>query len=418
VLQDPGRTASAELRQNWRVLVASGMGTALGAASLPFYSFGTFVRPLESTFGWSRGQISTGFLFLSGTMAVMSPLLGFVIDHLGSRRAALLSIPAFALLLFGLSEMSGSLPIFYLCSAAIAVLGVGTTAIGYSRAVNMHFVAARGLALGISLCGSGIMAIVLPQIIVPVIADHGWQTAYRLLAVLAIVPLPLAYFLLPDRVEEQVRIAKLGSIDTPFLLTRPFLTLLVSFLLISVPITGIVVHLSPLLLDRGLPAHVVARMVALVGAGVLVGRIGVGYLIDRYFAPYVAAIVTLLSAIGCVSLMLGNVRWGGFTAISAGLSLGFDVDLLGYLVARYFGMSRYGLIYALLYASYATGAAIGPALAGYAFDLNHSYTTALLVAVAMLLVGAGGMLSLPRFGPAFEGIAPEVRGRRHYSQGA
>jgi MFS family permease len=111
--------------------------------------------------------------------------------------------------------------------------------------------------------------------------------------------------------------------------------------------------------------------------------------------------------------MLGNVRWGAVTAILAGLSLGFDVDLLGYLVARYFGMSRYGLIYALLYASYAIGAAIGPALAGYASDLNHGYTTALIAAVAMLLVAAGGMLSLPRFGPAIVGIAPEARRRRH-----
>jgi MFS family permease len=405
LLQDFGSAPSAELRQHWRVLVASGMGTALGAASLPFYSFGAFVRPLESAFGWSRGQISTGFLFLSGTMAVMAPLLGFVIDQVGSRRAALVSIPAFALLLFGLGEMSGSLSVFYLGSAAIAILGVGTTAIGYSRAVNMQFATARGLALGISLCGSGIMAIALPQFITPVIASHGWQAGYRLLALLALLPLPLAYCLLPNRIQDQDRIAELGSGEIPFLATRPFLSLLISFLLISVPITGTVVHLSPLLLDRGLSPHVVGRTVGLVGAGVLIGRVAVGYLIDRFFAPYVAAVVTMLSAVGLLSLMLGSVRWGGVTAILVGLSLGFDVDLLGYLVARYFGMSRYGLIYALLYSSYAVGAAIGPALAGYAFDRDHNYATALIAAVIMLLLGAGGMLSLPRFPPAMDGIA-------------
>src|SRR3954467_15337530 len=118
------------------------------------------------------------------------------------------------------------------------------------------------------------------------------------------------------------------------------------------------------------------------------GRVLTGYIIDRFFAPYVAAVMFIGTALGCLLLLIGGPGTALVAAALVGLSLGAEFDLIAYLTARYFGMARYGFVYALIYAMFVVGAAVGPTLAGIAFDATGNYDLTLWSVITLLVAAS------------------------------
>lgn len=75
-------------------------------------------------------------------------------------------------------------------------------------------------------------------------------------------------------------------------------------------------------------------------------------------------------------------------AFLIGLGLGAEVDLIAYLVSRYFGLRSFAEIYSLVFGAFALAAALGPLLMGAGFDFTGSYRTTLLAFFAATLVAA------------------------------
>ncbi|WP_343716336.1 MFS transporter [Inquilinus sp.] len=411
--QDMGSGRRRELAAGWPVLVAATLGCAMGASSLPFYSLGSFIAPLQQEFGWARGDITTAFLCLTLVLAVIAPGLGWLIDRFGPRAVALAAIPGFALTLYLLSRFDGTLAGFYLCFGLAALLGGGTTPILYTRAVNGRFDAARGLALGLTLAGMGVMAIALPPLLAVVIGDHGWRAGYLMLAGFALLPWPFVLASLGGRrAAGPVAAAEAWGVERGVALrSRIFWTIAVGFCAIAIAVSALTVHMVPLLRDAGMDPLRAAGVASLTGFGVLLGRLVIGWLIDQFFAPRVAAAIFGLTAIGCLLLAYGGFGLAPLAAFLIGFSLGAEVDLISYLTARYFGMRRYGFLYATIYAFFAVGAAIGPLVAGRIYDATGGYGAAIWTVVACLVGGALAALSLPRFDalrPAAAGTMPQT----------
>lgn len=385
---------SSEFARSWPVLLAATLGCATGLSSLPFYSLGVLIAPLEEHFGWGRGAIGSGYLYSSVTLALLSPLLGYAVDRLGPRTVALVSSPLLALALLALSFYEGPLGGFFALYALAALVGCGTTPVSYTRSISFAFRRRRGLALGITIGGIGVVAIILPPLLQTVIASYGWRGAYRLLALLAIAPWPILLMGLP---KAEGAPAKGSSNLTDALTSRVFWTIGIGFTVIAVAVSGLTVHIVPLMRDSGMEPMRAAGIASLIGVGVLAGRIGVGFLIDHYFAPRVAVCVTLGTVAGCTLLLIDSVGFAPIAAVLIGLSLGAEVDLISFLAARYFGLARYGSIYALLYAAFLIGAATGPALAGTLFDVTGAYRIIVAGAIVLLLIGAMAAATLPRF---------------------
>jgi hypothetical protein len=83
-------------------------------------------------------------------------------------------------------------------------------------------------------------------------------------------------------------------------------------------------------------------------------------------------------------------------AMSLGFGLGAEVDVIGFLVGRYFGLRAYGEVYGYLFAIFTLGTGFGPVLMAVCFDLTRSYDVA-LTAFAGALVCASILVS--RLGP-------------------
>jgi len=376
-------------------------------SSLPFYSLGSFVEPLNHAFGWSRAAISACFLYLTLTLAAVGPLLGWIIDRIGTRTVALLSVPCLAVFFYALSSFSGSLSTFQMYFIAVAIVGGGTTPILYTRAVCTVFDVARGRALGITLAGMGVAALVLPKLLSAVIAARGWQGGFVALAIAAALPWPFVFFCFPkgkarDRLVVRADAEPEAATEPGFSVrqaigTRVLWTIAAGFMCIAVAVSALVVHLVPYLIDHGLTGSEAASVASMMGVGVLLGRLLVGWLIDRFFAPRVALFLFTVTAAGCLLLMIEGKAFASVTALLIGLSLGAEVDMISYLTSRYFGMKSYGRIYAGVYSAFVVGAAIGPVLAGRLFDLDGNYQQALWMVITLLLVGAGVISTLPEY---------------------
>ena len=381
------------------LLATATLGCGLGTSSIVYYSFGVFVGPLQEAFGWTRGEVTSTLIFGSLGIILVAPLLGWLIDRYGPRAVALRAVPAFALMLFSVSRFDASLPLFYLLFFLTTLVGSGTTPILYTRAVTGHFNAGRGLALGITLAGPGTAVILMPPFMTGVIAEHGWRGGFLVLSLLAILPLPLILLAMDKPAASTPSTDQLlvGMRPAAAFRTRAFWTIVLGFGAVSVGCSALVVHLVPLLKDAGLDATEAARVAALVGIGVVLGRLGIGWAIDRFFAPRVAALIFVIAASGCLLLQLGGIPQARMAAFLVGFALGAEVDLLAFLTSRYFGLRHYGFIYAVVYAFFWAGMALGPAMAGLLFDAQGNYLLALWLIIASLLAGAAAALSLPHF---------------------
>ena len=395
-----------EFSRGWRVLVAAAMGSGVGVAPLAFYSLGAFIKPLTSEFGWTRAQVTGASLALSLGMLVMGSLIGALADRIGARRVVLVSMPMLALLLAALSLVTPNVLSLYVGYFALGALGAGTLPITWSRVITGWFVRSRGLALGLSLVGTGIVGMLLPSYVTWLVGLAGWRAAYLGLAALPLLvgmPLTLVYFHEPP--EDLVSIARranatsVAAADTPsgwgYSLREAaaswrFWRMSGAFLLAAVVIGAINVNALPLLTDRGIERRTAAAVVGLIGATVTVGRLISGYFLDLFHGPRVAFVMLGAPALACIILSASgtNLPLSAVAIILIGFAAGAEHDIAAYFTARYFGRRHYGAIYGLLYTLYTFGSGIGPPLAGWAFDATGSYETALYAGAALFLIAA------------------------------
>jgi predicted MFS family arabinose efflux permease len=125
---------------------------------------------------------------------------------------------------------------------------------------------------------------------------------------------------------------------------------------------------------------------------VFIGRVSSGYLMDKFFAPRVAAVLFSAVALGIAFLAMGRGIQSAFVgAFLVGLGTGAEVDIIAYLISRYFGLRSYGSISGWIWAIYGISGGLGAYLMGLGFDKTGSYVTPLggffvAAALATLLI--------------------------------
>jgi MFS family permease len=393
----PARTASEEFRSGWGLILIAMLGCGLGVSSLPLYTAGIFMPSLERHFGWTRAEMSGSILAFTLTLAVASPLVGRIVDRFGVRKSAIASICAAAGCYLLLATTLSSLPRYYAAHVAIAGLGAAAAPVAYTRIIAAHFVAARGLALGLTLLGPSIAAAVAPPLAAHVIETGGWQAGYLLLAAATAAMLPCV-LLLREAPGRQVQPSAIIAMAAHPALPRLLLgRLIAAFAVFSLGVGGLIVHFMPMLTDAGLPMATAARIAALLGIAGIAGRLVGGVLADRCFAPFILAGVAVSAALGCLSLAIFGSSAAIFAALAVGFSLGAEADLMGYVVSRYYPQHIYGRMFGWTYAAFIVGIGVSPMIIGLIHDQTRSYAPGLAGSTFLLLIAALLFGRLPRY---------------------
>jgi MFS family permease len=390
----------------WWIVVGSTIGLIVGNGPVSLFSSCVFLKPVSGEFGWDRATM-TGAAGLSTLFsAVCVPIVGIMIDRWGIKRVMLPILALYGLSIAALSLTPASVAVFTMLYVFMGIAGAGQGPLPYVKSISAWFDARRGLALGIAMAGVGIGVFIVPQVVRVLIQDYGWRIAYMGLgALMFLVAFPSMALLVREPEEgfarRRVRLAQAVDVVLPGLSVREvlmgsrFWLLALSVLCVSTVVNGFGVHIVPLLTDRGLSSAVATSMLGVFGLGTLGGRLLSGYLVDRFFAPYIAAVFFLLGAVG-----IGLITSGAGGAVPTvgivllGIAAGTEIDMLGYLSSRYFGLRHFGQLYGYIFAVFSAGAALGPYVLGVCFDRFHSYNDALFGYVGLLVLASGLIVSL------------------------
>jgi MFS family permease len=387
-----------ELIRHWRTLAGCTVAASVGNMGLYLYTVGAFVPALIADAGYTKEQLSLGSLFLAGTVAICAPVAGLLMDRFGALRIVSFSIvgEVVALALLGLSPTQ--FPIYVACLMLLGVLGIGTAPPGFSRMITSCFDQARGLALGITICGLGVVGIVGPIGATWLIEHIGWRYSYFALACLVSLLGAIGILLIRSddgSAEESIDTPSRVPIKERNLLGRPlFWIMLGGFFAPALFGNGYLLHLIVLLRERGFSSATAAQVQAMIGIAVLLGRLGSGTALDRFPAPRVGAITFGISAFGCALLLRSDPFSVRVAAFAIGVTIGAEIDILAYFVSRYFGLAKFGRLYGLAYSGVLVAAGASPILIGY-FERVGGYPMALIASTIGTLVGAVVVFFLP-----------------------
>jgi sugar phosphate permease len=389
-----------------------------------------FVEPMTGGFGWSRAALS-GAVSVGGVMAaVLSPLIGPMLDRRGARAmlcSAVLLTGACTLLL----SLTQSLAAFYVFFCLARMTFAGPFDIGIYGAVNTWFVARRPLANAIVNVAQMAGLAALPLIAHAAMAEHGWRAGWLAVGAtvllvgfvpvwLLLVRRPEDMGLLPDgrppassagdtagEAKEEARAESFFSRAEA--MRTPAFWMLALYTIAVFPVqAGVSLHQAPHLIERGIAPATAAGIVSVFSLAAGLGGALCG-LAGRYLGVQASlALSAALMATGALFMLAIAAPLHGVAAAGCfGIGLGGVFTILPLAWADYFGRSSFGAIRGAALTMQVTAQALGPLLSGYLRDVTGDYTASLIAFAA--LSGLAVLLALFARAPRREPLHAERR---------
>jgi predicted MFS family arabinose efflux permease len=377
----------------WGVLAAAFTGVMVSFAPIVPYTFSLFLDPLHAAFGWKREAMGGAFALAAITVAFVSPLIGILLDRFPPRRIILPGILVFAVGLATLSRLTPHIVQFYATFFVIGLVANATAQFAYTRTILTWFTTCRGMALALLLTGSGIGSILIPPLTEWMIQHHGWRSGFLLLGGIATLGFPLTAFLVRNRPEAAIvrseHHADTGMTIAAALRTAAFWILAFITIFSAFSENGVVTNLASILTQHGVLAATAALALSVRGGAGIIGRLGIGFAIDRVSPERIQSLVLALAAAGTLILAFAGAAWSALLgAAILGVGLGSEADVGPYLLARYFGRRHFSVLYGLTWTAYAIGGATGPLWIGHLYDRAGAYLPRFIVYLAAVAFGA------------------------------
>jgi MFS family permease len=371
-----------------------------------FYGFSALFNPIVAEFGWSRASVAFAFSLRSEVGGIASPIVGWTVDRIGSRRLMMAGI-FFVSAGFVLMSRMQSLPFFYFSVVVIAI-GMSATAGPVGMVAIAHwFNKRRGRALSFMTAGagtSGVMVLVLEGMI----SSFGWRDALVILAVVQLlVCLPLAMSirdkpedmgLLPDGepIAEDSGTPRLSLSQEGLTLRRAvrlraFWQMAFAVMLVNVGMIAVIVHQIPFFTESlGVSDGTAAALVTAMTLTSLLGRFGMGQLADMIDKRWVLATSFATCALALVLFATLTEAWQIAYALPVfAIGWGGIIPVRPAFQAEYFGMRAFGAIQGIVFTVATLGGLVGPVFAGWMYDETESYR------VAFLVLSLGAMAAVP-----------------------
>jgi len=368
---------------------------------LALYGLPFFYDFMVRDFGWSRAQVTSGNAL---SKLLVGPLFGFLagwmVDRFGPRRLMVAGILMAGIALVGLG-MIHTLAGFYLFYLFNALGNVCGGPLPNQVLLSRWFTAARGRAMGFAYLGIGLGGALVPLLALQLTRAYGWQGALQVLgALIIVVALPLA--LVVKEAPAPVTTTTPTILDDPpigpVFRTPAFYLLLVGSMCSIAAVGGTNQHLKLFLsLDHAYSQAGAAHIVSLVLASSLVGRLGAGWLADRFAKKYVMLLIYLL-VVSAIPLLLLTGTHGTIYlfAVVFGLGLGGEYMVIPLMAGELFGVRVLGRTMGVVLTGDGIAEAVAPWVVGRMHDASGSYTNGFLALIGCALTGAIAVALLPR----------------------
>ena len=381
----------------WRVVLA--LFAVVAGISMSVSAFGVFLPVLAASFDWSRGAISVALsinMILGGVAAFA---VGSVADRHGPGGVLALTVLIGAIGLVLTSRIE-SLWHFYVSYGVLVGIGFSSVYILTTATVSRWFVARRGLALAVVLSGFNLGWLVGGPLAALLIDRWGWRTAYVALG-LAVAGIGVPACLgvrFPEHADAQpadgrrragaASAAVRGSLRSA-LADRRLWFLEAGWFLTGLVFMMVTVHCVPYARDRGLPLEQASYLLSAYGVGSAVGRLAAGALADRFGTATTMYVCLTVQALALGVLVGGPPTWA-LTAVLVAFGMGAAGadNAIVKIVPEVFGLAALATVMSVLSLGWRSGAALGPAGAGFLYDLTRSYTVPFSAGLALLALSA------------------------------
>ena len=369
------------------------------------YSFGVFLKSIETEFAISRGAASGFFSIYMLLCCLLAILGGWAMDKYGPRKIGVLLgiFTGFSLLLT--SRVNASWQLFITYSLMLS-LGTGPIYGLVNTTSSRWFVKKRGFVVGITSSGGGVGAFVLAPLATYLISNFSWRSSFAVLGLVALSSMVTAALLfrkdprdmglLPDGAKsDPIPVIPRNQGDevpaTGLLLGQAsrmsqFWLLGFTWLFMSLSLHMIFVHVVPYAVDKGHSPMDAAFILSLIGLANIPGRLVIGGLSDNMGRKTLGTVCAFIQ-FGTLLWLIGATPLWMFYAfgIAYGFLWGGAVTIITALIGDLFGTRSLGVIMGAMSGGWALGAAIGPAIGGYLFDAIGDYFAAFGAGAAALL---------------------------------
>lgn len=104
---------------------------------------------------------------------MIAPIVGWLIHRYGARLNALVGLFGLSIGFMLAASITGNLWMLYMAYGAMALCSSGTSPVTWTSAIAANFQRSRGIALGLTLTGTGICAMLAPQYAVWLVESFG-----------------------------------------------------------------------------------------------------------------------------------------------------------------------------------------------------------------------------------------------------
>jgi MFS family permease len=386
-----------------RWLIVTALFVVTYGISMPLAAYGVFLPVLADEFGWSRGAISAA---LSVNLLV-GGLAGFVAGTLADRRGPrglLTATVALAGAAFALVSAVSALWQLYLLVGVLGGIGMSSFYLLTTATVTHWFDERRGLALALVLVGFSLGYITGGPLAAWLITGLGWRTAYGVLgagcglltacaAISVRLPRPAERTALhrspPARSGAAVTDLTGSTLRQSLRNPRQW-ALNFSWLLLGGLAMMISVHVVPFARDQGVSLTGASLALTAYGVGSVVGRIIAGMVSDRLGTRVTIGAAYVLETVALLALLWIPSR-GALLASLVVFGAGFAASdtMVAKVIPEVFGLRAIGAIMGMLTLGWRLGAAVGPALAGFLYDVAGSYRIPFGAAPLVVLLSWG-----------------------------
>ena len=378
-------------------------------------AFSLLFPPILAEFQWDRGVTAGAFSFGFVVSAIMSPLIGRMMDRFGPR-----GVMELGTVLMGagflLAPLTSSPWHLYLSIGML--VGGGSVCLGYSGQslyLPNWFVRTRGLAIGIAFSGVGLGSITLLPWVQATILGAGWRDACWTLGLLILIVLVPINLLLRKRPEDVGQLPDgdaaptAASVPPPSNIVDPvwaatdwtlaralrtarFRWLALGYFCALYAWYAVQVHQTKYLQEVGFTSNRSAWALGLVSLIGVAGQISLGYLSDRIGREWIWAIANLGFAICFLSLLVlrddPSMVWL-YLMVAAQGGLGYGLtSVMGAMVAEIFHGKHFGSIFGTVMLAALAGGAAGPWVTGALHDALGDYRLAFWIGVAVTAISA------------------------------
>lgn len=391
----------------WWIVVA---GTAIlfVSSGIGFYGHGVILDPLRNEHGWSKATISSAITLYFLATGFFGMLIGRMIDKYGPKWFLVIGslVIGSGFVFLSLIRATWQLYAIYLFMS----LGFGCTSlVPVNTLITNWFIRKRGFAMSLTNTGLSLGGIVLVPFASYAISHWGLQVALPVLGTIFwMVIIPTALFFIKQRpsdvnqfpdgkpsadpepnisdsflnIETQMRIwTRRQAVRTV-----AFWAIVVAFLMALGGQIAFLVH-QVSFLSRYLGIAGAATAVSITAGASIVGRLFLGTFVDRCDKRYVTMVCFLIQGVAVISLAYYNhvvVLYLGTFAF--GLTMGSIIMMQSLITGECFGLMSFATVSGIAGLFTMSGAAFGPMLAGYIYDVTDSYRMAFTIFAALSMI--------------------------------